>query len=486
MSHCSARFQPPALLTEGWAQANQGDDPVDQAISAWNDLIRDNGLSLHQLTGPDWYHRHEWPVYLHGAPLVNFLLDRFGPERFLRLYTTCAKSTFELDCRRILGVDLDELDAAYRADIERRAIEVLPVARRRLERLRLAPGMDAAQWKVFLTDYFVAAERLLAPYRYARVTAVYQNSSTDDHGQKETSFWDMHLSRSGPLASVRSRLPTVERARLAHPTRSVIANRRGPNAPWIVENDSRRTRDQSYQGALGQIDRADMVRAETAVLLALSDDLFGRDHAGIVVAGFERFTEKGRPIVRVRFEDRSPPDLGTPWRMASYDLAADDFYMAKSIRIERGPPTNSTQQSEFEYDRHDGLPIVRAAHTTIASSDGSTETLEMTITDRQFGPVPEDTFDPDRFLDGPQVREASEPSAVLGPAEPPDAMDLAALRGRYPLPGGRRRSGKEAHYHLNGMPDALQLCSPYLSIVFHRSAFTILEGRARPESRKAV
>jgi hypothetical protein len=408
-SHCSARFDPPALLTEGWAQATQGDDPVDQATQAWNDLIQDNGLSLRQLTGPDWYNRHEWPVYLHGAPLVNFLLDRLGPERFLRLYTTCAKSTFELDCRRILGLDLDGLDAAYRADVERRAAEVLPVARRRLERLRLDPGIDAAHWKAFLTDYFAAAERVLAPYRNARVTAVFQDSSTDDHGRKETSSWDIRLIRSGPFASVRSRLPTVERARLAHPTRSLSADRRGPNAPWMVDDDSRRTRDESYQRALGQIDRADIVRDLSAVLLALSDDLSGRDHAGIVVAGFERLTEKGRPIMRVRFEDRSPPDWGTPWRVASYDLAADDFYIEESVRIERGAPTNSTQVSEFEYDRHGGLPIVRAMHTAVTSADGSTETLYMTITDRQFGPVPEDTFDPERFLDGPQLREASEP-----------------------------------------------------------------------------
>ena len=44
---------------------------------------------------------------------MNFLLDRFGPERFLELYTTCSQSTFEADCRRILGLDLDGLDAAY-------------------------------------------------------------------------------------------------------------------------------------------------------------------------------------------------------------------------------------------------------------------------------------------------------------------------------------------------------------------------------------
>ena len=30
-SHCSPWFDPPAVLTEGWAEANQGDDPVEQA-----------------------------------------------------------------------------------------------------------------------------------------------------------------------------------------------------------------------------------------------------------------------------------------------------------------------------------------------------------------------------------------------------------------------------------------------------------------------
>ena len=90
-------------------------------------------------------------------------------------------------------------------------------------------------------------------------------------------------------------MPTVEHARLAHPTRSLIANRQGSNAPWMVEDDSRRTRDNSYQrGALRQIDRADMVRDLTAALLALSDDLRGRDHAGIVVAGFEARHREGQ------------------------------------------------------------------------------------------------------------------------------------------------------------------------------------------------
>ncbi len=408
-SHCSARFEPPALLTEGWAQANQGTDPVDQAVDAWEALMQGRGLTLRQLTGPGWYNRHEWPVYFHGAPLVNFLLDRFGPERFLQLYTTCNPSTFESDCRRILGLDLDGLDAAYRADIERLATDEISVARRRLERLKVGPGVDAVQWKAFLADDFAAAERLLAPYRNSRLTAAIKDSSTDDQGQKEAYSWDIRLSRSGPFASLRGRWPRIERAWLAHPRRSILAAQNGPNTPWTVEDESKRTRDQSYHRALGRIDDLDVVRYNTALLLAMSRELFHRDHEGIVVTDFERTVEKGRPIVRVRLEDRSPPDWTPPWRVATLTLIPDDLYVAESLSLEGVPPAKSTQQSDLEYDRQDGMPMLRAAHTTLSSPDGSHGTIELTVTDRQFGPVPEDDFDPEQFLDGPQVREAADP-----------------------------------------------------------------------------
>ncbi len=32
-------------------------------------------------------------------------------------------------------------------------------------------------------------------------------------------------------------------------------------------------------------------------------------------------------------------------------------------------------------------------------------TRELKVVERRFGPIPEEEFDPDRFLDGPQVKE---------------------------------------------------------------------------------
>ncbi len=85
---------------------------------------------------------------------MNFSSIDSGPDRFIQLYTTCGQSTFESDCRRILAVDLDGLEAAYRAAIDRLVTQAGSIERRRLERLPLAPGVNAADWKKFLAEYF--------------------------------------------------------------------------------------------------------------------------------------------------------------------------------------------------------------------------------------------------------------------------------------------------------------------------------------------
>ena len=88
--------EPPALLLEGWAQANSGSDATQLAEDAWSSRAVGDWLSLRELTGPDWVGRHFGPVYGQGAPLVNYLLDKFGPEAFLELYTTCDRGAFAL------------------------------------------------------------------------------------------------------------------------------------------------------------------------------------------------------------------------------------------------------------------------------------------------------------------------------------------------------------------------------------------------------
>ena len=269
---------------------------------------------------------------------MNFLLDRFGPERFLALYTTCSPSTFESDCRRILGLDLDGLDAAFRADIERRRRQAGLIERRWLERLRLGPAVKADDWKAFLDEYFAAAERLLAPYRHSRLTAVWTRSDTDAGDQSHDDTNEVRVLRSGEFASLRRRSPGHELAFLAHPRRSIRADRDPPDRPWQAEDTSIRTPDQSRHRALRRIDEFDYAGRRSVALVALADDIadlarsVSFDH--LVVTALERFTEAGRPRVRLRIENHSPADWRLDWRAMTYVLAADDLYAAQSERSE--------------------------------------------------------------------------------------------------------------------------------------------------------
>ena len=188
VAHCvitrnyTARSDPPRVLMEGWAQANQGTSAEELACTAWDDREKGRSLTLRQLVAPDWYWYSGPAAYNQGAPLVNYLLRVYGPERFLKLYTTCQQATFEADCRATLGIGLDELDAAFWADTEQIARRAGPPTRIWLKSLKLDPGIDPAAWDAFLADYFAAAERLLAPYDHVRLTTVFRTTRRDRRG----------------------------------------------------------------------------------------------------------------------------------------------------------------------------------------------------------------------------------------------------------------------------------------------------------------
>jgi hypothetical protein len=76
------------VLVKGWAEANSGHDPIDLAFRAWDQRDQGKCLTLREATGHFWYDRHESLAYSQGAPLVDYILRRFGPETFVTLYTT--------------------------------------------------------------------------------------------------------------------------------------------------------------------------------------------------------------------------------------------------------------------------------------------------------------------------------------------------------------------------------------------------------------
>jgi hypothetical protein len=428
-SHCNVWLDAPAVLLEGWAEANQGTDPIEQAGRVWEDLQGGSAFTLRTLTGPDWYDRHDPPAYEYGAPLVNVLLERFGPAKFLELYTTCTPSTFESDCRRTLGLDLDGLDAVYRAEVERQATQSSDsLARRRLERLRLGPGVSADDWKAFVRDYFAAMERLLAPYRHVRLSSVWTRSTTDAAGRTHDGRYEARLLRSGEFASMRRKWSDGEVAYLAHPHHSIAGRRNSLDGPWEVEDESKHTPDHACRRALKAIDGADIAgHWAVAPLVGLADYLsLLTTNNQFVVAACERFADNGQPRMRVRIEDRSPAPWYVSWRAVTYVLAADDLYAPQSSIVIDGPGADKeTSRTEFAYDRLEGIPVLRWERTTTSAPNGAHGVSELKVVERHFGPIPEEEFDPDRFLDGPQVKQVR---------PDPDKDEPSMLRRWYWLP----------------------------------------------------
>jgi hypothetical protein len=61
VAHCvitqnyTGRSDPPRVLMEGWAQANEGARAEELAYHAWSDREKGQSLTLRQLVAPDWY-----------------------------------------------------------------------------------------------------------------------------------------------------------------------------------------------------------------------------------------------------------------------------------------------------------------------------------------------------------------------------------------------------------------------------------------------
>ena len=237
------------------AQANQGTPAEELARAAWDDREKGRSLTLRQLVAPDWYWYSGPAAYNQGAPLVNYLLRVYGPERFLKLYTTCQQATFEADCRATLGIGLDELDAAFWADTEQIARRAGPPARRWLKGLKLDPSIDPAAWDAFLADYFAAAARLVAPYDQVRLRTFFRievgTEADRDHPVTNEYEERLTLLRSEPFALFRHRVErSGEWATLTHPDHSLLAFRKlNPEpGPWTL---------QAYQRAVGKVESDD-------------------------------------------------------------------------------------------------------------------------------------------------------------------------------------------------------------------------------------
>jgi hypothetical protein len=449
VAHClitrnyTARSDPPRVLIEGWAQANQGTPAEELAVTAWDDHQKGLSLSLRQLVAPDWYWYSGPAAYSQGAPLVNYLLRVYGPERFLKLYTTCQQATFEANCRATLGIGLDELEAACWADTEQIARRAEPPARVWLKSRKLDPSIDPAVWEAFLTDYFAAAERLLAPFDHDRLKTRFRFERQTKAANGAPNEWDEELTllRSGPFARARVRVGSAEAAILAHPDHSLRAYRKlSPKLePWMIPDDSAL---QSYRIALNRVlvasgNHTFIATHGGAALLEYDPQNFmnyGIRIPDLEVARLTTSTDLGHP--RITLTLRSTPAVREADREAfTYVFAVDDSFVVRSEHYE-SPNHKTVSDCRFEYDRSsDGRLVLRSLATTMAGQ--SRPFIRLEVEECRFGPIPEAEFALEPFL-----AELQPGGIVRKPvAEPATATLLgwywlAFLAGGISLAGG--------------------------------------------------
>jgi len=394
-------IEPPSVLTEGWAQANQGDDEQAVAVRALESRQQGQSIPLRELTGPVWYNRHHWPAYFQGAALVNHILRKHGPEKFLELFRTCGRTTFAGDCQRVLGVSLDELDGAYWADVEQLAgNEATPVDR--LRGLKTRPPVTPAAWSAFVDEYLAATRPLIAPYERVDMTIERTFHSKDEHGKPETVIHRIVYRRSGDLMALRVTYPHAAFACLAMPDRSFVAHREDEQAPWEIVDRPRDDPALAYRRAASRIAETESFSRDAAILLVLAVDLRSLAVAkSYSVTRLERFTEGGHPYLRVCIDDtaQNPRE----WRSVTVVLAADDKLAARSC--ESVLPDGSHLREELAYDHDAGVPILRSCRTEVVGRAGKIRDGSTTVVERRFGPVPASEFSEERLLDGPVVHK---------------------------------------------------------------------------------
>ncbi len=363
---------------EGWAEVASQTDPTAHRLRAWTAREAGQTLPLEELIGPRWYGRHELAAYTQGAVLVDTILCQFGPERFVELYAQSHPATFAGDCRRILGVTIDQLDEACRADLEK-WIGPYGYHGRWLASLPLGPEVDRAGWERFCADYLAAAKRLLAPYQHARLVAERVHTTTDERGQTSTFPWRYELKRSGPFRTFRERFQDHEEVYLAHPEHSFRAERKSAAEAWQIREDPSVTPERAYRWIAREIDQMQPVYQDTLPLLSLADSTTGLASPPTPkVTRLERFTENGRRLIRIEFEDCPPGH-----RRLTLHLSADDFNAVHAESIFR---------DEVSYESPDGVPLLRSTRSEGNWDDGNHATNVLTVVDRKLGPIAEDEF----------------------------------------------------------------------------------------------
>ena len=139
----------PMLLAEGWA-SSQSANRSDAILNLID--MRRSGQSwpLSEFISDNNYGKSIAQSYSHGAPFTWFLLDRFGGPKFLELYQTVRRATFQEDVFEVLGTHWNQLKKDFWVWLEAqesKAMGAVAVEENAPETVIFERPADEARWE---------------------------------------------------------------------------------------------------------------------------------------------------------------------------------------------------------------------------------------------------------------------------------------------------------------------------------------------------
>ena len=93
-------------------------------------------------------------AYEEGAPLVHYLIERFGGATFFRFYSGVRRDSFHDDCRAILGVSWEEVEEDFWRWVEAEdALLSESDAKQPEVHVELGPSVDPSDWQTLVEGY---------------------------------------------------------------------------------------------------------------------------------------------------------------------------------------------------------------------------------------------------------------------------------------------------------------------------------------------
>jgi hypothetical protein len=290
----------PAIVIEGWAETQSDFPDMFLVQRAWDQRRSGLTLSLRELTSEDWYRRHRGPAYDQGSALVEYLLHEFGSEKFFELYVTCRRETFEEDCQRIFGVNLDELDRAYWEYVEQ---QINPNETGGLAFVELAPEVDEELWREFVREHLAAAEqaRQLSGRMRAQMEIVSEYPAAKPLPMQRVDFLDLLI--DGGRWRLLEHFDERKQLTVATPSRCFSLHQSAESDGWQPRDGTWMGEELQYPylrqsilaDAWALLGHYSLVEGESAVWNSRSDPY---------VTQIERVSRDGLELIRIAFVNR--------------------------------------------------------------------------------------------------------------------------------------------------------------------------------------